>query len=134
MMTPTQGLLAYMSAFEELDLNGLFAMFDDHLTMRFPYIVDGYPKELQGRSQCEGFLSSVAAIFRQVRWVKRDVYSTSDPELAMAIAESSVILSGGGTYTNDYVLLLRMREGKIIEYTEYFDPNRAHSVFSAAAG
>lgn len=133
-MTPAQGLEAFLSAVERLDLEGLYAMFDDSVMMKFPYMIDGYPKELHGRTQCEGFFSSIVGIFSQIRWVKRDVYSTSDPELAMAIAESAMVMSDGGTYANEYVLLLRVRDGKIVEYCEHFDPNRAQPLFRAVAG
>lgn len=130
-LTPSEAFETFFSATEGSDLDSFFALFDEQVLMRFPYIPSGYPNECQGRTECAAFFGTVATLFSELRWVKRTVYSTSDPELAMAIAASKATLPDGTSYENDYVLLLRVRGGAIVEYCEYFDPNRAAPVFQA---
>ena len=70
-LTPSEAFEIFFSATEGSDLDSLFALFDDHVTMRFPYMLSGYPKECHGRSEGAGFFATVAKLFSGLRWVKR---------------------------------------------------------------
>lgn len=130
-LTPSEAFEIYFSATEGSDLDSFFALFDERIAMRFPYMPSGYPNECHGRAECAGFFGTVVALFSGLLWVMRTVYSTNDPEVAIATAASSATLPNGASYENEYVLLLRVRDGAIVEYCEFFDPNRAAPVFQA---
>lgn len=130
-LTPSEAFETFFSATEASDLDRFFGLLDDDVVMRFPYMLPGYPNEIRGREVCSGFFGSVVALFSGLRWIKPTVYSTNDPELAMATTASSAKLHNGTVYENEYVLLIRVRNGAIVEYCEFFDPNRAVPVFEA---
>lgn len=130
-LTASEAFETYFSATEGSDLEKFFALLDDDVVMRFPYMLPGYPNEARGRAECSGFFASVVALFSSFHWVEPTVYSTNDPELAMATTTSSAKMHNGTVYENEYVLLMRVRNGAIVEYCEFFDPNRAVPVFQA---
>lgn len=33
-----------------------------------------------------------------------------------------IVIKAGGTYENDYIGTFRLENGKVVEYTEYFNP------------
>jgi ketosteroid isomerase-like protein len=47
---------------------------------------------------------------------------TEDPELAVATANGEAKMANGNTYTNSYVFFTRIRDGEVIEHTEYLNP------------
>ncbi len=56
--------------------------------------------------------------------VLSDVVSlkTEDPELVMTTARGSATMANGRLYENSYVMLTRIRDGMVIEHTEYLNP------------
>lgn len=128
---PVEAFAVFLSATERLDIAPFVALLDEDVVLRFPYMGGGRPKECTGRAASAEFLKIISAFFTSLRWVNPTVYATDDPELAIAVATSSATLPTGDHYENDYVLFLRVRDGKVVEYREHFDPARAEAAFQA---
>ena len=130
-LSPVEAFAVFLSATERLDIAPFLALLDDDVILRFPYMPGDRPKQCAGRVQAVEFLKIIPALFTHFRWVEPRVYATDDPELAIVVASSSATLTTGDQYDNDYVLFLRVRDGKVVEYREHFDPARAQPAFEA---
>lgn len=128
---PVEAFEVFLSAMERLDVETFVSMLDDDVVLKFPYMWEGQPQECRGKPQAVEFLKIIPALFAEFRWVGPRTYATDDPELAMTVTKSRATLTTGDPYDNDYVLLLRVRDGKVIEYWEHFDPARARPAFQA---
>lgn len=57
------------------------------------------------------------------------VHATRDPELVFATARSQAETAWGAPYANTYVFRTRLRDGKIVEHTEFFNALPVLEVF-----
>ena len=86
-----------------------------------PFAPNGFPNNLVG---IEGFykeFSGLTARFTSMKF-PRTIYTTEDPNYIFMEFTSQTELVQGGTYENRYVATFRFQDGKILEYTEYFNP------------
>ena len=82
--------------------------------------------ELNGIEEARAaFSASAGKMFKKFRWVRLDIYSTNDPDVATARASNMVELWNGETYSNEYMFWTRIADGKIVEQNEFLDQNRA---------
>ena len=130
-LDPVEAFEIFLRAMEGLDVDRFVAMLDENVVLKFPYMWEGQPTECTGLAEAAEFLAIIPALFTEFRWVQPRIYATDDPELAMVITKSDATLTTGQHYDNDYVLLLRVRDGKVVEYWEHFDQDRARAAFRA---
>jgi hypothetical protein len=94
---------------------------DPDFVLRFPFAPPGVPEELRGLMARDALVSSATSQER-FEWKDVAMTATEDPELLVTTARSEVLLKSGGTYANRYVMMTRIRGGKIVEQVEYFNP------------
>ena len=94
----------------------------DDLVLRLPYAPPGVKAELRGFDAARDELGHHWATKTSFDWVDVVIRETEDPELFVTTARSEVMLANGQPYRNDYVMLTRVRDGKVVEHTEYFNP------------
>lgn len=92
------------------------------LVVRLPYAPPGVVPEMQGFDHALEILSHHWAGKQSFDWHDVVIRQTEDPELFLTTARSEVVFDSGQTYANSYVMLTRVREGQIVEHTEYFNP------------
>ena len=51
----------------------------------------------------------------------RKIYATEDTDFFFVQFRGEIEIKVGGKYENDYLGTFRLKDGKIIEYTEYFN-------------
>jgi ketosteroid isomerase-like protein len=114
--------------------SGAFAgwpdLVDDEFVLRMPYAPPGVPEELHGLDARDALTKSRQGQER-FEWKDVVVTATEDPELLITTARSEVLLKSGGTYANRYVMLTRLRDGKVLDHTEYFNPLPVIELFKA---
>lgn len=104
----------------------------EELVMRLPFAPPGVVSELHGSAQALQALSTVWKIKERFDWHDVVTRATEDPELFVVTARSDVLLRSGTQYANTYVILIRVRGGKIVEHVEYFNPLPVIEAFTAA--
>lgn len=85
-----------------------------------PYAPDGFPKSFDGAEAIYQQYSGLTAHFGQMRF-PRQIMATEDPDFFLVTFKGQIEIKAGGTYENDYVGTFRLKEGKIVAYTEYFN-------------
>jgi ketosteroid isomerase-like protein len=94
----------------------------EDIVIRLPFAPPGVANELRGRAQGMEALSAIWKVKESFDWHDVLIRTTEDPELFLVTARSDVLLRSGQHYANSYVMLTRVRGGKIIEHVEYFNP------------
>jgi ketosteroid isomerase-like protein len=97
--------------------------------IRLPFAPPGVANELRGLTQAVESLSVVWSAKERFTWHDVAIRKTEDPELFVITARSEALLRSGQHYANSYVILTRLRGGKVVEHVEYFNPLPVIEVF-----
>jgi ketosteroid isomerase-like protein len=99
------------------------------VVIRLPFAPPGVNSELRGRAQAIEAMSGVWKLKERFTWCDVVIRQTEDPELFVTTARSEVVMRSGQNYANSYVILTRIRDGKVAEHVEYFNPLPVIEVF-----
>jgi len=121
----------------EGDLEGQAELFAADGVLEWPFAPDGVPRRLEGR---EAIRATFAPLGRGMRQAGRRppafasvvVHETLDPEVLVV-----ELALDGGDDPLPYVQVFRVREGRILEFRDYFGPRTAAALaagLGAAAG
>lgn len=94
------------------------------LVLRLPYAPPGVPTEFRGRDVVQQAMSASATRRSRLKLDNVVLLRTEDPELLVATATGGAVMNSGKVYRNSYVIFVRIRDGRVIEHTEYLDPLR----------
>jgi ketosteroid isomerase-like protein len=90
--------------------------------IRLPFAPPGVAGELNGFDAALAGLSGAWAAKETFEWHEVVIRRTEDPELVVTTARSEALLRSGRRYANSYVMLTRIRDGLVVEHSEYFNP------------
>jgi len=85
-----------------------------------PYSPEGFPKSFDGADGIYKQYSGLTANFGQMRF-PRQIIATEDPNFFLVKFKGEIEIKAGGKYENDYLGTFKLENGKVIEYTEYFN-------------
>src|SRR5437588_7268694 len=85
-----------------------------------PYAPQGFPKSFDGAEGIYKQYSGLTANFGEMKY-PRKIYATEDPNFFFVKFRGEIEIKAGGKYENDYLGTFQLQNGKIIEYTEYFN-------------
>lgn len=108
---------------------GWAARAHDDVVIRLPFAPPGVPSELRGLTQAVAAMSAVWQAKKSFTWHDVVIRRTEDPELFVITARSEAVLLSGQRYANSYVIFTRVRDGKVAEHVEYFNPLPVIEVF-----
>jgi ketosteroid isomerase-like protein len=94
-----------------------------------PYAPEGFPKSFDGAEGIYRQYSGLIAHFGQMVF-PRKIYATEDPDFFFVQFRGEIEIKAGGKYENDYLGTFRLNNGKIIEYTEYFNQTAMAKAFN----
>ncbi|RYD93771.1 MAG: hypothetical protein EOP61_22950 [Sphingomonadales bacterium] len=94
----------------------------EDVVIRFPYAPPPVQRELVGRDAALATMAAHWPNMAKFEWHDIEIRATDDPNLFMTTCRSETETVGGVAYCNNYVLLTRFRDGKIVEHVEWFDP------------
>jgi ketosteroid isomerase-like protein len=126
--SPTRSAGELLDAHLELirtDISRWIELFAEDAVVEFPYAksLGGMHERLEGREAIRQYFAETPKHFKGLVFSKVRRYLTTDPEVAIAEAHgSATIAMTGRTYEQDYVMVLKARDGKISLYREYWDP------------
>lgn len=113
----------YLDALTRLDTDALFAELADDVVLELPVAPEGLPRRVEGKQAFIEFFGPVAAgLWTEIQFPTMEVRAEADPELVVAEYTSKGTFANGKPYLNTYVNLCRVRNGKIVESKEFFDP------------
>ncbi|MCB2075090.1 MAG: nuclear transport factor 2 family protein [Novosphingobium sp.] len=89
---------------------------------RLPFPPPGVPSEICGREAVRDRLVSTSQGRSRLVISDIDIHQTDDPELLIATAKGEATMANGKLYRNSYVIFTRIRDGVVLEHTEYLNP------------
>ena len=111
----------------------------DDAVHEWPFPFPGSPGRLSGHAEIQAWHARVRAggtpRFRFERFDNVVVHDTTDPELIVAEYEiHGTVTATGRPFTFSYVLVLRVRDGKIVRLRDYLNPLAMTRAASAPPG
>ena len=85
-----------------------------------PYSPAGFPKSFDGAEGIYKQYSGLTANFGQMKF-PRQILATEDPNFFFVKFKGEIEIKAGGKYENDYLGTFKLENGKVVEYTEYFN-------------
>ncbi|KUG09967.1 nuclear transport factor 2 family protein [Solirubrum puertoriconensis] len=111
----------FFTALETQQFELLREVFAEHGRQLNPYVPAGFPPSFDGSEAIYRQYSSLPQQFGQMRF-PRTIYATDDPNFLFVQFRGEIDIKAGGKYENDYLGTFRLQDGRIVEYTEYFNP------------
>jgi uncharacterized protein len=98
--------------------------FAEDAVLALPYAHAGTPREVVGRDAIIDYVGLLGDHFPEGIFFGHtfDTLADNPNEVIARYSASTELLSSGSHYENTYVTLIEAREGKVVRYTEYFDP------------
>jgi uncharacterized protein len=123
-----------LDSFVARDVDAALALMDENITIHAPYSPPDIPlaKSITGKAAVAAMLRVMLGAFERFRLYDIDLHATDDPELIVGTGRSDALMRNGQPYANDYVYQFRIRNGKVLDYHEYFDSHAASQGFAFA--
>ncbi|MFP2905307.1 nuclear transport factor 2 family protein [Pyxidicoccus sp. 3LFB2] len=115
------------------DIPRWLTLFADDAIVEFPYAAGtGLPSRLVGKEAIRNYFSGTPGVFKNLTFRDIRKHGTQDPDVAIGEAHgSATIATTSRPYEQDYVFVLQCREGRILRYREYWNPNAATESFGS---
>lgn len=105
------------------DMKGWSQLCADDVVAEFPFAPEGSPRRLEGREALYEYLRNYPSIINVRSIPDLRVYSTEDPNVAIAEWSSSgEVLTNGNPYEMSYATFVTFEDGLIVNYREYWNP------------
>ena len=96
----------------------------------FPYAPTGFPKLITDREALSDYLATLEGLLcvRKVS-LKSSVINGARTQAVLEFSATSALLQGGRLYAQDYVSILTLKEGRILDYRDYWNPLKVLDAF-----
>jgi ketosteroid isomerase-like protein len=98
------------------------ALFAEDGRQVMPFAPGGFPRTLDGRGAIARQYGGLPAAYTAMRFPDLVVRDLASPTEFFATYRGDITLQGGGKYDNEYAGHFVVRGGRIVEFTEYFNP------------
>jgi ketosteroid isomerase-like protein len=133
-MSAAEVLRKWLEALEERDPDAAMSLVSDDGILEVPYPMPGRPARFEGKQVIGEVIGTVLGVlFSSFKLSEVEIFNTDNPEVAIATGHGDAILHNGDTYSQEYVFFVRVRNGLIVEYKEYFDPVRGNAALATLA-
>jgi ketosteroid isomerase-like protein len=122
--TPATQLFRHsLDKFLAKDMKGWSEFCADDVVAEFPFAPEGTQNRFEGKEAFYAYLKDYPSFIDVKSLPTLKVYATDDPNVA--IAEWSVsgeVLASGNPYEMSYATFITFRDGLIVNYREYWNP------------
>lgn len=94
----------------------------EDFVLRLPFVPSGVPNEFRGRDIAQAALRGSAKSRSPLVFTDKIIRRTEDRDLVVTTARAEATMANGKPYRNEYVMLTRIRDGVVLEHTEYLNP------------
>ncbi len=113
----------FFGALEAMDIERFLKVWDERGVQIMPFAPESFPSPLDGREAVKRQYESLPKNFTSMRFPGLTIYPTNDPGLLWATWRGEIqIKATGAMYNNNYAGLFKVRDGRLVEFHEYFNP------------
>jgi len=105
-----------------LDVDGFLELFAPDGQQLLPFAPAGFPDGFRGIDELSAAYRQLFRDYREVRFPELTFAAMADPERFLATYTTEIRFDGGRRYGNRYIATFVVKDGRIREWTEYFDP------------
>ena len=112
-----------LDTFLSKDMKAWSELCDQNVVVEFPFAPEGSPSKFEGRQAIYEYLRNYPKIIDIKDITASKIYATEDAN--MAVADWSVtgrVISNGNPYNMSYATFVRVQNGLIVKYKEYWNP------------
>jgi ketosteroid isomerase-like protein len=114
---------AFFRQLETMDTGDRFvALFTEDAKQVMPFSPEGFPKLLDGREAIRNQYSGLPNAYTHMRFPGLAIRDMASPNEFFVTFRGDIGLKSGGRYDNEYAGYFTLREGRIAEYREFFNP------------
>ncbi|HCF4381820.1 nuclear transport factor 2 family protein [Pseudomonas aeruginosa] len=123
-MNAKEILVHSLRLLENGDARGWCDLFHPEGVLEFPYAPPGWKTRFEGRETIWAHMRLFPEHLT-VRFTDVQLYETADPDLAIGeFHGDGVATVSGGKLAQDYISVLRTRDGQILLYRDFWNPLR----------
>lgn len=112
----------------EGDVDGWLDLLADDISVYTPFSPTGDAIRFEGKEAVTRRFADARRRMPELQFLDGEILATEDPERWVCMNHSVGVRSDGGPYKNVYCWILRVRDGKVVWWTEYFDPQEVLAV------
>lgn len=105
------------------DMAGFAGLWAEDGRMEFPFAPASWPSEVNGREAIHDYLRDYPKLLdvQEIPW--RQVHETADPQVIVAEFDAAgKVVATGKSYRWRYIVVITAREGRIVEWRDYWNP------------
>ncbi|ADO56429.1 MULTISPECIES: nuclear transport factor 2 family protein [Paenibacillus] len=107
----------------EENMEQWISLFDDNAVFEFPYAPKHFVQVLQGKAAIYEYIKEFPSILRIQHFSSPTIHTTTDPSLFVAeFASEAQAVSTGKPYNQTYISVIKLKNGKISHYKDYWNP------------
>jgi ketosteroid isomerase-like protein len=129
---------AVRSFFRQLEAmetgHAFVALFTEDARQLMPFAPQGFPTVLDGREAIRKQYAGLPAAYTHMRFPGLVIRDMASPNEFFATYRGDIGLNSGGRYTNDYAGYFVVRDGRIAEFHEFFNPIVLQEAFGGRLG
>ena len=111
-----------LERFSAGDKEGQLAYVDDDIVYLAPYYSEMPAK--RGKAEMRAMLEAVEERFSSILYEVVELFPTADPDLVIAeVRGDHQVKDSPRRYQNHYVMFMRFRDGKVVEWREFSNPD-----------
>ncbi|WP_341908416.1 nuclear transport factor 2 family protein [Fluviicola taffensis] len=119
----TQLLRNSLDTFLAKDMKGWSELCADDVVAEFPFAPEGTPARFEGRDALYEYLRNYPSFIDVKSIPTLRIYGTDDENVAIAEwSASGVVIGNGNPYEMSYATFVTFRDGLIVNYREYWNP------------
>jgi ketosteroid isomerase-like protein len=132
-LTPAQVLERRRELLLNQDTDGFADLFAPGGVIEIPFAGPGLPARLDGQQAIRDFSSHIAASALRIDDLNTvAVHHTDDPEvLIVELVANATVTTTGRAFTARSIQVFRIRDGKILLFRDYANPNALAEAFGA---
>ncbi|ONI84788.1 hypothetical protein ALI22I_30305 [Saccharothrix sp. ALI-22-I] len=116
-------LRRYFELLGRKDIDGWLELWADDGVQFVPYAGEALPSEIRGKAELGRLYREILDSYANMRYTGVEIHAVHDAERVFARWHPVGVLKTGGEYENDSVGLFDFDdEGRIVRYTEWFNP------------
>ena len=119
----TELLRNSLDTFLAKDMKAWSELCADDVIAEFPFAPEGTPSRFEGREALYAYLKDYPSYIDVKSIPTLKIYPTDDANIAIAEwSASGVVISNGNPYEMSYATFVTFRDGLIVNYREYWNP------------
>lgn len=110
----------FFKALEDRNLENVLATMSESVIQHMPFAPSNFPKQLTGIDEMR---KQYTGVMDYQQSYDREYFATADPGTVLVKYSGTITTGEGKPYNNSYVGVFTVENEKIVDFTEFFNPN-----------